>query len=60
MRHQSTEQYRHECEARYVLSMPFNARKPFLELVGKRRGDAAKTALELEVRRQYRLSKEAA
>ena len=57
---QSTEQRRHECEARHILSLPFAERKPFLELVGKRRGAMARTALELEIRRQHRLAKVAA
>ncbi|MCX5592514.1 DUF7696 family protein [Alcaligenes endophyticus] len=55
-----TEQHRHECEARYVLNLPFADRKPYLEGIGRRRGEVAKAALESEVRKQYKLRKEAA
>lgn len=60
MTRQQTEQHRHECEARHVLSLPFADRKPYLEGIGRRRGEAAKAALENEVRRQHQLRKEAA
>ncbi|GEM_PF-6843324 len=60
MSHQATEKHRHECEARHVLAMPFSERKPFLELVGKRRGEVAKRSLELEIRRQHQMAKVAA
>lgn len=52
------EQHRRECEARYVLAMPREARKPWLDSIGKRRGLAAQKYLEEEVIRQHRLSKE--
>lgn len=42
------------------MAMPFSERKPLLELVGKRRGEAAKRSLELEIRRQHQLAKVAA
>lgn len=54
------EQYRKECEARWVLAQRFERRRPYLTLVGKRRGHAAQSELEAEVRRQYRMAKEAA
>ena len=56
----NTEQYRKECEARQVLKWPFEKRKPYLELVGKRRGERARMALEKEIIRQYQLAKAAA
>lgn len=56
----NTEQYRRECEARQVLAWPFEKRKPYLALVGKRRGEAARMELEQEVIRQHRLAKAAA
>ena len=60
MTRQKVDLWRLECEARHILSLPFAERKPFLELVGKRRGAMARTALELEIRRQHRLAKVAA
>ena len=54
------EQHRKECEARWVLKQPFEKRKPYLALVGKRRGEAAKMDLQREVIRQHRLAKVAA
>lgn len=60
MTRQQIEQFRHECEARHVLSLPFSERKPYLEGIGRKRGEVAKAALESEVRRQYKLSKETA
>lgn len=54
------EQHRLECEARYVLSMPYAQRKPWLDSIGKRRGLEAQRYLEAEVTRQFRLKKEAA
>jgi len=54
------ETHRRECEARWVLAQPFARRRPYLELVGSRRGDAAKEELEMEVKRQHHLTKRAA
>lgn len=54
------EQHRLACEARYVLAMPHHERKPWLDSIGKRRGQAAQKYLEAEVTRQFRLKKEAA
>lgn len=53
----TTEQFRRECEARRVLGMPFHERKPYLELVGKRRGQAAQAELEAETKRQHKTRK---
>lgn len=52
-----TENFRRECEARYVLAMPKEQRKPWLDSIGKRRGVEAQKYLEAEVIRQYRLRK---
>lgn len=57
---QDAEQYRISCEARQVLAWPFEKRKPYLALVGKRRGEAAQMELQREVIRQHRLAKAAA
>lgn len=54
------EQQRLECEARQVLAWPFAKRKPYLALVGKRRGEAAQMELQKEVIRQHRMAKEVA
>lgn len=56
----STEQFRRECEARYVLAMPKDQRKPWLDSIGKRRGPAAQRYLEDEVIRQHGLMRERA
>jgi len=52
-----TEQYRRECEARWVLSLPHRERKPWLDAIGRRRGPEAQKYLEEEVIRQFRLKK---
>lgn len=54
------EQFRKECEARQVLDWPFEKRKPFLQMVGKRRGIAAQKELEREIMRQHKLRRQAA
>lgn len=51
---------RRECEARYVLSLPFDRRVPYLALVGRKRGADAQRELEREVRRQYAQRRKAA
>ncbi len=56
----NTEEHRRACEARQILAWPFEKRRPYLELVGKRRGEAAQRELEMEVKRQHRLIKAAA
>jgi len=42
------------------LQWPFEKRKPYLELVGKKRGEQARMELEKEIIRQHRLEKAAA
>lgn len=59
MTSQQIEQRRLECEARHVLSMPYAQRKPWLDAIGKKRGPEAQKYLEAEVKRQFRLKKEA-
>lgn len=56
----STEQFRRECEARWVLSLPKPKRKPWLNGIGEKRGRAAQRYLEEEVIRQHKMKKEAA
>lgn len=53
----TSEAWRLECEARYVLSMPKEQRAPYLRRVGQNRGKAARERLEAEVRRQYAAGK---
>jgi len=53
-----TEQFRRECEARYILAMPKEQRKPWLDSIGARRGKDAQAYLEEEVMRQHKLRKE--
>lgn len=60
MNSREIEKFRKECEARQVLAWPFKQRRPYLDLVGKRRGEAAMKELEAEIRRQHRLAREAA
>lgn len=49
------EAWRHECEARAVLALPHvEARRKYLEGVGKRRGLAARNGLEDTVRELWR------
>lgn len=54
------EAQRLECEARHVLSLPFDRRIPYLALVGRKRGAEAQRNLEQEVRRQYAQRRKAA
>ncbi len=56
IRDTSSEQWRRECEARHVLSLPFPLRKPYLERIGKVRGKAAQEDLQDELKRQYGLN----
>ncbi|MFY3603287.1 DUF7696 family protein [Achromobacter xylosoxidans] len=55
-----SEAHRLECEARHVLSLPFDRRVPYLTLVGRKRGAEAQRQLEREVRRQYAQRRKAA
>lgn len=54
------EQRRRECEARYVLAMPKDRRKPWLNAIGKIRGLEGQRYLEEEVIRQHKLARGAA
>lgn len=56
---EGVEQRRKECEARQVLAWPFEKRKPYLALVGKKRGEKAQMELQAEIIRQHRLAKAA-
>ncbi|WOH61934.1 hypothetical protein [Bradyrhizobium sp. BWC-3-1] len=49
----SSEEWRHECEARTVLRMPTSERQAFINLVGKRRGDEAMNQLRNTVQRMW-------
>ena len=57
---QQIEQHRLACEARHILSMPYDQRKPELDAIGKKRGPEAQKYLEAEVTRQHQLKREAA
>lgn len=56
----SSEVWRRQCEARHVLSLPFDRRVPYLNLVGRKRGIEAQQYLEQEVRRQFAKRRKAA
>lgn len=46
------------CEARHIIKLPhIAARRQYLELVGKRRGEAAKKELEVEVLAEWERQK---
>lgn len=49
----TSNQWRMECEARHVLSLPFSDREPYLALVGRRRGTNGRICLEEEIKRQF-------
>ncbi|KAA0910666.1 hypothetical protein [Pusillimonas sp. ANT_WB101] len=49
-----TEQHRRECEARFILGLPFHEREPRLALVAKRRGEPGRKYLEVEIHRQHK------
>jgi len=59
-KYSATEEHRRACEARQVLAWPFQKRRPYLDLVEKRRGEAARQELEMEVRKQHQISRRAA
>lgn len=56
----SSESWRLQCEACHVLSLPFDRRIPYLNLVGRKRGIEAQQYLEQEVRRQFAKRRKAA
>ncbi|WP_455768472.1 DUF7696 family protein [Achromobacter xylosoxidans] len=43
-----------------MLTLPFDRRKPYLDVVGKRRGVVARQDLEQEIKRQFALRRKAA
>lgn len=46
----ASEPWRHECEARHIASLPTRqARRDWLDAIGKRRGEAAMQTLEATV-----------
>ena len=47
-----SEQYRNECEARYVLAMPLEKRRAWLAELEKKRGDIS--VLKNEILRQFK------
>ena len=47
-----SEQYRNECEARYVLAMPLDKRRQWLAELEKKRGDIS--VLKDEILRQFK------
>lgn len=56
----TSDQWRMECEARHVLSLPFPDREPYLALVGRRRGTNGRMSLEVEIKRQFAALRRAA
>ena len=50
-----TEAWRHECEARYMITLPMEARKAYYRGVREKRGEAAMNELIAEVNRQWAL-----
>lgn len=53
-----TEQFRRECEARYVMKMPGNERQAHYDAIGKIRGDKARSVLIDAVNKQYKIQLE--
>ena len=49
-----SEEWRMECEARYVLSRPLNDRKLYLADVQDKRGEKARLQLEAEILRLWK------
>ena len=45
----SSEQYRHECEVRYLASLPLQTRRKVLGLIGDARGAEAQKRLQDEL-----------
>ena len=53
----NTEQYRLECEARHMLTLPLTQRRKELDLIEKQRGVGAVEYLKNEMILQHRLKK---
>ena len=43
------EEYRHECELRYIIKLPLQNRRKYLALVGERRGIKAQRKIEVDL-----------
>lgn len=54
------EQWRHECEARYILSLPFHLRRQYLADIEAKRGVEASDALKDTMMKMHALKKAAA
>lgn len=52
-----SEEWRMECEARYVLSIPKEQRKNYLADVEDKRGKEARLTLEVEIMKQWKNKK---
>ena len=44
-----SEEYRHECELRYIIKLPLQNRRKYLVLVGERRGIEAQRKIEADL-----------
>ena len=44
-----SEEYRHECELRYIIKLPLQNRRKYLALVGERRGIEAQRKIEADL-----------
>jgi hypothetical protein len=44
-----SEQYRHECEIRYIASQPLETRRKLLALIGNARGYEVQRRIEVEL-----------
>ena len=53
-----TEQYRLECEARHMLTLPLTQRRKELDLIEKQRGIGAVEYLKQEILKQHKYKKE--
>ena len=51
----SCECWRHECEARHVLTKPDVEKRAYLEAIGEKRGDAARQELREEMIALHRM-----
>tara|TARA_R100001086_G_C11633272_1_gene202323 strand:+ start:72 stop:248 length:177 start_codon:yes stop_codon:yes gene_type:complete len=49
----SSEEWRRICEAKYVLQLPFPQRKPYLQLIEKKRNLKARKILEADIFNEF-------
>ena len=54
-----SEAHRAVCEARMVLSMPFDERRTYIEMVRRKRGDKATAKLEADITAEFNIRKHA-